>query len=127
MYIKSVDLTVEDYRNLLRETRADKVRIPNKDFDTGKDTRAGEYQLTDKTYERLLDQLTERNFAHLTPQLQENILEFYSDLSAPIWTKHSKKAWTQTLADIEKLRAAPAPPAEPITTSNTDDQEFVLH
>jgi hypothetical protein len=126
MYIKSVDLTVEDYRNLLRETRADKLQIPNKDFDTGKDTRAGEYQLTDKSYERLLDQLTDRNFAHLTPQLQENILEFYSDLSAPIWTKHSKKAWTQTLADIEKLRAAPASPAGPVITSSTNDQESVL-
>jgi hypothetical protein len=126
MYIKSVDLTVEDYRALLRETRRDKLRIPNKDFDTGKDTRAGEYQLTDKAYERLLDQLTNRNFAHLTPQLQENILEFYADLNAPIWTKHSKKAWTQTLADIEKLRGAPASPAEPVTTSRTEDQEFIL-
>ena len=87
--------------------------------DTGKDTHAGEYQLTDNAYERLLDQLTNRTSVHLTPQLQENILEFYADLNAPIWTK-------QRLADIEKLRAAPASPAEPVTTSGTEDQEFIL-
>ena len=114
MYIKSVDLTVAEYRALLRETRAEKLHIPNKDFDTGKDTRAGEYQLTDKAYERLLGQLTDRNFAKLTTQLRDNILDFYSDLNAPIWTKHSKKAWAQTLADIEKLRAASPAPVEPV-------------
>ena len=103
----------------LRETRVEQLRIPNKAFDTGKDTHAGEYQLTDKAYERLLDQLTNRTSAHLTPQLQENILEFYADLNAPIWTK-------QRLADIEKLRAAPASPVDPVTTSGTEDQEFIL-
>lgn len=121
MYIKSVDLTVEEYRALLREIRAGNVHIPNKDFDTGKDTRAGEYQLTDKSYERLLDQLTSRHFAHLTEHLQENILDFYSDLNAPIWTKHSKKAWAQTLTDIEKLRAASPSPAESVKSSAVRD------
>jgi Zinc dependent phospholipase C len=119
MYIKSVDLTVRDFGNLLHETRVQDLRLPNKDFDTGKDTKAGEYQLTDKAYERLLGQLADKKFEHLTPQLQENILEFYSNLDAPIWTKRSQKAWTETLADIEKLRAAQAQPVEPIKTIGT--------
>jgi Zinc dependent phospholipase C len=110
MYIKSVDLTVQDYGNLLRETRTHQLRLPNKDFDTGRDTRAGEYRLTDKSYEELLRRLAGNHFAQLTPQLQENILEFYSDLNAPIWTKRNKKAWTETLANLERLRTAPATP-----------------
>jgi hypothetical protein len=114
MYIKSVDLTVQDYGKLLHETRVEELRLPNKDFDTGRDTRAGEYQLTDKAYEQPLGQLAKNNFEHLTPQLQENVLEFYSNLNAPIWTKRNKKAWTETLANIEKLRAAPAAPTEPV-------------
>ena len=117
MYIKSVDLTVEDYGKLLHETKVQELRLPNKDCDTGKDTRAGEYQLTDKAYERLLNQLADKHFEHLTPLLQENILQFYSDLNAPIRTKRSKKAWTQTLANLERLRTASAAPEEPVKTT----------
>jgi hypothetical protein len=122
MYIKSVDLTVEDYGKLLHETKVQNLRLPNKDCDTGKDTRAGEYPLTDKAYERLLNQLAENKFEHLTPQLQENILEFYADLNAPIWTKRSPKAWTQTLANLERLRAAQPVPEEPVKTTQNGAQ-----
>jgi Zinc dependent phospholipase C len=117
MYIKSVDSTVEDYNKLLHETKVQDLRLPNKDFDTGKDTRAGEYPLTDKAYEHLLKQLADKKFEHLTPQLQENILEFYSDLNAPVRTKRNKKAWTLTLANLEKLRAATPAPQEPVKST----------
>ena len=106
MYIKSVNTTVEDYSKRLHDTRVQDLKLPNKDCDTGRDTKAGEYSLTDKSYERLLKQLTDKKFEHLTPQLQENILEFYADLNAPIYTKRNKKAWTTTLANVERLRAA---------------------
>ncbi len=119
MYIKSVDSTVEDYNQLLHETKVQELRLPNKDFDTGKDTRAGEYPLTDKAYEHLLKQLADKKFEHLTPQLQENILEFYSDLNAPVRTKRNKKAWTLTLANLEKLRAATPAPQEPVKTTQS--------
>jgi hypothetical protein len=116
MYINSVDLTVQDYGKLLHEARVEDLRLPNKDCDTGRDTQAGEYRLADKAYERLLRQLAKNNFEHLTPQLQNNVLEFYSNLNAPIWTKHNQKAWTETLANIEKLRAAPTA-IEPVRAS----------
>ena len=118
MYIKSVDLTVEDYSKLLHDTRIQELRLPNKDCDTGLDTRPGEYALTDKAYERLLDKLADKKFENLTPQLQENVLEFYADLNAPFWTKRDKKAWTQTLANLELLRAAtPAATEQPVKTT----------
>ena len=118
-------MTVQDYTHRLHETKLEDLRLPNKDFDTGKDTRAGEYQLTDKAYEHLIDQLANKNFEHLTPQLQENILEFYADQNAPIWTKRSKKAWTQTLADIDKLRTATAAPYAPFAESGTEQSHSV--
>ncbi len=122
MYIKSVDSTVEDYSQLLHATKVQDLRLPNKDFDTGKDTQAGEYQLTDKAYERLLNKLADKKFEHLTPQLQENILEFYSDLKAPIQTKRNKKAWTVTLANVERLRAVTPAPQEPVKTTQSSIQ-----
>ncbi len=117
MYIKSVDLTVEDYSKLLRETKLRDLRLPNKDFDTGKDTRAGEYPLTDKAYEKLLKQLADKKFQTLTPSLKENILDFYSNLNAPIHTKQNKKAWEETLANLELLRAAPANSETPVNAA----------
>ena len=113
MYIKSVDGTVEDYSQLLHNTRVRDLKLPNKDFDTGQDTKAGEYALTDKTYEHLVKQMADKKFERLTPQLKENILEFYADPNAPIYTKKNKKAWDDTLSNLDKLRAAPAPPYSP--------------
>ena len=84
MYIKSVDLTIQDYSKLLHDTKLADLRLPNKDFDTGKKTEAGEYSLTDKAYEKLLDQLADKHFEHLTPELQSNILEFYSRLKCAL-------------------------------------------
>jgi len=114
MYITSVDSTVEDYSKLLHETKLQDLRLMNKDFDTGKDTKAGEYPLTDKAYERLLNNLADKKFEKVTPQLQENILEFYSDLKAPIHTKRNKKAWTLTLANVERLRAVTPATQQPV-------------
>jgi hypothetical protein len=122
MYIKSVDTTVEDYASLLHDTRTEDLRLPNKDFDTGRDTRAGEYPLTDKAYERLLNQLADKKFDHVTPDLKQNILQFYSDLHAQIQTKKNKKAWEQTLANLELLHAAPTVPDTPVKTTQDGTQ-----
>jgi hypothetical protein len=116
MYIKSVDLTVQDYGHLLHQTKIEDLHLPNKDCDTGRDTVAGEYQLTDKAYERLLGQLAKKNFEHLSPELQQNILAFYENPNAPFWTKRNKKAWTETQANLEKLKTARTESAEPVAT-----------
>jgi hypothetical protein len=109
LYIASVDLTIENYKKLLTETSGGKLKLSNTDFDTGHDTRAGEYALTDKTYEHLLDQLAAHNFDKITSELRNNILAFYSDSTAPIHTKKNAKAWEKTQAEVEKLRALPEP------------------
>ena len=92
------------------------MRAANKDCDTGLPTKAGEYALTDKAYEKLLGELADKHFEHLTPLLRQNILEFYSDLNAPIRTKNNKKEWTETLANLEKLKAAQPAQEEPVRT-----------
>jgi hypothetical protein len=111
LYIASVNKTVQDYDHLLSEARAGEIDLPNRDFDTGKKTKAGEYVLTDRTYARLLDDLAKHNFDQATPELRANILDFYADTSAPIETKKNKKAWARTLDELAKLKAFQ--PAEP--------------
>jgi hypothetical protein len=122
LYIASVDLTIENYKKLLTETSGGKLKLSNTDFDTGHDTRAGEYALTDKTYEHLLDQLAGHNFDKITLELRNNILAFYSDSAAPIHTKKNPKAWEKTQAEVEKLRALPEPP--PLVPKTTSEISF---
>jgi hypothetical protein len=113
LYIASVDKTVENYTKLLQETAAGDLHLTNTDFDTGHETRAGEYGLTDKAYAHLLDQLATRNFDQISPELKANILAFYGDPNAPIATKKKPADWQKTEDQLTKLRALPesAPPA----------------
>ncbi len=88
------------------------VPLPNYDFDSGNPTRAAEYSLTDETYAKLLAQLAERNFDLTTPPLRENMVQFYSDLSAPIETKKDATRWQSLLVSLDQLKGAvPAPGA----------------
>jgi hypothetical protein len=107
LYIASVDKTVENYTKLLHETAEGNLTLTNTDFDTGHDTRAGEYKLSDNAYAHLLDQLAARNFEQITPELRANILAFYSDPNAPLATKKNKAAWQKTEDELNKLRALP--------------------
>lgn len=114
MYLKSMDVALAQYRHLLAEVKAGNLQLQDRDFDTGRVTRAGEYKLTDETYAALLDGLARRHFDAVTPELRANILAFYRDLNAPIATKKNRKKWQRTLAQLQQLNAvqilpAPAP------------------
>ena len=105
LYIASVDRTLDNYKTLLAEVRSKTLRLANTDFDTGRMTHAGEYILTDKAYAHLLDQLAQKDFALVTPQLRDNILAFYGDPNAPIATKRNADAWQKTQDEVQRLKA----------------------
>ena len=110
LYIKSINTTVDQYRVLLEEVRRDSVVLPNTDLDSGKATAPAEYSLTDETYAKLLEQLAKSGFDHTTPELRDNILQFYSDLSVPIETKNDEVRWQGVLTALDQLKSvAPAP------------------
>ena len=106
LYIKSINATVDQYRVYLEEVRADTLVLPNCDLDDGKTTKAGEYTLADEAYARLLSKLTASKFDGTSPQLRDNILEFYSDLSLPIETGKDPARWQDVLTNLSELRAA---------------------
>jgi hypothetical protein len=111
LYITSVDATVDHYRAYLEEERASSLVLPNYDLDSGALTRPTEYSLTDETYATLLAELAANHFKQVSPQLRDNILQFYSDLSMPYETKKDAARWQGVLADLGQLRsAAPVPP-----------------
>ena len=110
LYIKSINTTVDQYRAFLEAVRTDTLVLVNCDLDSGQSTKAAEYSLTDVTYARLLARLSERKFDLASPELRDNILQFYSDLSVPIETKKDGIRWQAVLAELDHLKAlAPAP------------------
>ena len=89
LYFKSINSSVDQYRSYLQQVRGGSLELTNTDFDTGKETKAAEYSLTDETYAKLLGQLTERRFDLTSADLRSNILNFYSDLSLQLETKQN--------------------------------------
>jgi hypothetical protein len=116
MYFKSINTTVDQYRIYLHQVRAGTLELTNCDFDTGQETVAAEYSLTDESYAKLLGRLEERKFALTSPNLRDNILNFYADLTLPIETKKDSGRWQNVLTSLDQLKLftpAPIVPARP--------------
>jgi hypothetical protein len=110
LYIKSINTATDHYRVFLEEESAHKLVLPNCDLDSGELTKAAEYSLADESYASLLADLSTKQFNLTSPQLRDNILDFYSDLSPQIETKQNPSRWQKVLADLEQLKSAPPPP-----------------
>jgi hypothetical protein len=104
MYFKSINTTVGQYRIYLHQVRAGSLELANCDLDTGKATKPAEYSLTDETYAKLLSQLAGRKFDLTSPGLRDDILQFYSDPSAPIETKKDSVRWQGVLTELDQLK-----------------------
>lgn len=113
LYIQSINRTMDNYNSLLREIRHGDPSLPNTDCDTGRETGAAEYSLADKTYQRLLSDLSKNSFAQMSPSLRANVLSFYSDLNAPFHTKKNSKSWNDTEQELQRLKTEAGSPTEP--------------
>jgi hypothetical protein len=83
MFEDSFDAAVNRDRQTFAGIKADNLRISNRDLDTGKMASPGEYELTDRTYDKLLVKLAAKKFDGVTPALRENILSFYASMKTP--------------------------------------------
>jgi hypothetical protein len=97
MFEASFDASVRRNRRSFTQAEDGVLRLSNRDLDTGRPVSAGEYELSDKTYDRLLTLLAERQFRGVTPEIRANILAFYDGMKSP--DKHGIGA------QVELLRA----------------------
>jgi hypothetical protein len=107
MYLKSLDITIAQYKEDLSEITQNGPELENVNFDTGKPIEAGQYKLTDDTYAYLLGKLADRHFDLLTLSLRDNILGFYGNLEAPIETKRHKDDWARLREHLQELKRSP--------------------
>jgi hypothetical protein len=105
LYLKSVNSTVDQYGVYLRDLKTGNLFLANTDFDTGKPTLAGEYELTDEAYAKLLDNLADRKFADISPELQKNALDFYGTTNVPLFARKNPERWNKVLANVAALKA----------------------
>ncbi len=110
IFSQSFHETVLNYAHLLSEqtaTMGQTAKLPNVDFDTGHDTKIGEYPLADRTYGEWVRELAKNDFKEVTAPMQQNILAFFSNMPKEPVDKEEKEKDNrrETLEALEKLRA----------------------
>lgn len=109
LYFKSVDQTVEHYRQALVQVRHKDLQAPEMNLDTGKPTKRGAYPLADATYRNLLDALAYSNFNNMNPGVQNAILSFYDGYTFPKpgtrLDKCTVERWRKTFVELNRVRS----------------------
>ena len=109
-YVQSLNRTIDALQKYL-DFRANARVVPdlaNRDLDTGDKVAPGAYRLTDQTYANLLERLTSNPNRHVPQGLRQDILDYYSNLNAPIATKKNDAHWKRVLEDLESLKTMPS-------------------
>lgn len=123
LYFKSINATVDQYRNSLHQVGNDSLQLANCDLDDGKVTHPGEYSLADDVYAKLLQQLSGKKFEGTSTQLRANILAFYSDHAAAIDTKRNAMDWKNVQTGLNQLQAMPPVAAtDPAEAARSDQR-----
>jgi hypothetical protein len=104
LFVQSIDDTVASYRRVLQDVDKGPCIQPTKTAILGGETRAGEYMLSDATYAHLVDDLSNSDFKPMTPELRENVLEFYANPDAPLTTKRQRKVWKRVQDELQQLK-----------------------
>jgi hypothetical protein len=105
IFIQSFDTVQVHYTDFLKKMQAQTVRLTNIDFDTGKETVAGEYNLADNTYSDLLLKLKDNSFSNVSVSLKQNILKFYGPCNEKMAAMSGWGKWQQMTVALDSLNA----------------------
>jgi len=83
LFEESFRVTLNRYEGFIATVDRGEVTIGNLNFDTGRPIRAGEYELADRAYVRLLEKLQDTGFGGATAQVRAAILDFFSEPVVP--------------------------------------------
>ena len=108
LFMASFTHCTEQYRGVLDEASRKTLRLENKNYDTGTVTPTGAYRLEDNVQAYWLDLLAKKHFSTITPEIKQELLDYYANLNAPIEMKKHRKEWKRVLAELDDLRAAGA-------------------
>ena len=104
LFEASFNDALDRYKSLVNQARAGTPEVPNDNFDTGTQTPPGKYFMNDDVHAKLVEALAKQNFAGMTPALQTDLLQFYSDPNAPYATRRKPKEWAKLQTALEQLK-----------------------
>jgi hypothetical protein len=106
-YVRSVNQSTEALSSMLARFDKPTRTLPNRDLDSGAKVQPGAYRLTDDTYAKLLDKLVADPHHTVPPGLKSDIVNYYADPHAPIYTKKNPQKWARVQTDLQTLRSMP--------------------
>ena len=112
LYIRSVNRTVDKYRDMLRKIESGTLELADTDLDTAEKPHAGEYILSDRAYARLLDELAKHPLEEIRPDLRQNILDYYAQGSPLRPTRKDRKGWCKTVDELWTLNSVKSKPGD---------------
>lgn len=111
LFTAALDDSVARYRDVVAAARTSHVALEDRNLDTGRRARAGEYQPADEAYASLLTKLAERDFRDVPPQLRADILRYYGRTggggggTAPAAAARSTAKARKIARDLDRLAA----------------------
>jgi hypothetical protein len=105
LFVESVKDARERFRSALDATDANRLHLPNTNFDTGKPSAHGDYDRADATYAELLHRLAERKFADVPAPLRQNITAFYATAPNRVAGKKERKRLARIHEELAELQA----------------------
>lgn len=103
LFVQSFDSAVIHYKAVIDQWNLPAQHLADIDFDTGHETKPGEYPLCDQAYRDLVLKLDKKDFATADMPLRNNILQFYSDTTA---IEHAGKDWKEISDALERMKNA---------------------
>ncbi len=119
IFLTGFNTVAEEYEKDLARLRSEPVNSPprldlsNRDLDTGKLTKPGEYALADQTYVKYLDLLTKHGQQPLPPAVRASVVDFFNTSNPATLAVKGDQA-RELAADLQEIRGGPpvsgAPP-----------------
>jgi len=106
LFIKAFDTILVHYATVINNLHNNKANLADIDYDTGKQTTMGEYELADQTYSDLVLKLQDNKYIYLTPPLKQNILTFFNNPHSSAFEKKYPDKWTKTIQAVDEIKIA---------------------
>jgi hypothetical protein len=89
----------------IQRERKNRLILPDRNLDTGKPTRRGEYAPADEAYAKLAEKLDQNDFVYASRELRNEILRFYAEDAACSSTIEDCRPPEGTRRALSRLRA----------------------
>ncbi len=112
LFIKAFDTMQVHYAEILTTLHSKSITLADIDYDTGKNTSMGEYELADQTYSQLVLNLQDKKFEYLTLPLQQNILSFYNNEHTSAYMQKEPDKWKKTIEAVDMIKTVKPVPID---------------